>query len=94
MANSYGIWWFKMAIIYHPKTFLTDPKCWRHFIKSGVKLFWHGVKKTRLRVRVHGKNFICYCALYQITDAEYYKIHGEIERNDPRHHSDHVHFNK
>ena len=71
MTLSYGVWWFKMAIIYHPKTFVTNPKWFWRMIKSGLKMFWHGVKKTRLRVNIK---------LYQLTDTEF----GQHRAIDPR----------
>ena len=40
-------------------------------IKSGLKMFWHGVKKTRLRVNIK---------LYQLTDTEF----GQHRAIDPR----------
>ena len=57
--KSYGGFYLKMAFIYHPKTFFTENKWWRGYIKSFIRLAWHGIKKTRLCV-------------YQITDAEYF----------------------
>ena len=48
--GDYGIWWFKMPIIYHPKSFVTNPKWFWGMIKTGLKMFWLDVRKTRLRV--------------------------------------------
>jgi hypothetical protein len=68
MTNSihelrYGVWWFKMPIVHHPKSFVTNPKWFWGMIKSGLKMFWLDVKKTRLRVK-----------LYRLTDVEYYHL--------------------
>ena len=73
--DSYGVWWFKMAIIYHRKTFVTNPKWFWGMIKSGLIMFWHDVRKIRLRVK-----------LYRLSDTEYY--HREPhEPHEPRHES-------
>jgi len=53
MTSKYGIWWFKMPIVYHPKTFVTNPKWFWGMIKSGLKMFWLDVKNTRLRESVN-----------------------------------------
>jgi len=58
MTDSYGIWWFKMPIVYHPKTFVTNPKWFWGMIKSGLKMFWLDVRGRGSHYHVdHGHRF-------------------------------------